>query len=799
MIIQKSKRSNKQIVKRILTVLLCVSLLFSAGTAYTWAEHDNQARLISVEGDVRMFRAGGARFFDAYAGMRLMEGDQLITRQGATARIEIDDGRWITLTQNTRVYLSELRGRGDTLQSVLRLQAGGVASRIDTELAPTARFEISTPRAVMRARGTEFFTSFIGGETDIRVITGEVGVTASLYSPSSPQPPPPPPPPAPEAPPSPPARPVRPPAPPPPPPGAPEPPGRSVHFTIEGMQQARFTENSPPEEFLVPPAPLSLDGLDIVFIDRVREIAQGMPDLIPESIRQSIPGARQQAEQRAADEEGQEQQGQDEFSQAENPAEVYRQLDGSRPTTDTTFSPPPPSPTFRDRDRDADYTAPTERTRTYVLDVYPQNSSYGTVTGSGRYEAGERVTLTAVAVPGKLFQGWDSSMGNFSQNPLFITMPSRHVGFTALFRNDIRRLQGTAKLTGDPYIEETLTVNLTITLPPLFVDENALYYSWYRDGVLIPNAQHPYYLLTSDDVRKSIHARISSGGELSYGHIDTPPVTIGKTPSFQTPGPLSQFGLSVTETSIHLASISEYEYKLMQGSTLIRNWQPTGDFTGLEANTEYQIYGRYKETSYYEASVETAALSATTSKPTVVGWVDFGAVNITYGTLLGDVLDTVLPSTVTIRDSVNGTHECAVMWEIADYNETLPGSKVATGRVTLPVDVLKSDGEPYNITKAVTVKNPYLISAVVGGITEAFVPSGTSESDAISNLADKVHLSLINQDTYEVNISWEIPGYDPTVTGIYPAVGTYALPAGVEPFLDGRKLIVMGTVEVLVP
>ncbi|OEF96860.1 FecR domain-containing protein [Desulfuribacillus alkaliarsenatis] len=342
------------------TIILCLSLLLPIG-GITEASVTN-ARVISIDGDVQVMRGGGDKPFSAFVNMRLMEGDRIITGRGASARVEIDNERTITLSENTRIYLSELRGVSDTQQSSIALQAGGVASSVKSAVTSSSRFEIRTPTAVMGVRGTEFFTSYRDGEVDVRVVTGSVNVAASLSG-GTPTPPARPPvvalPPVlnPEiaggdviSPPVAPPRPIRPPAPPPPhpEPGAPDGTGmpeRTVSFVVEAMQQVRFTEHTPPEQLLAPPEPFDLVGLDVIFIDRVAEIATETPEVIPEGIRQVIPEARQQAEERAQQQAQRQDIAPDELAELLRTREQQAELLNQRmvaPRSPSTVAPPPP-------------------------------------------------------------------------------------------------------------------------------------------------------------------------------------------------------------------------------------------------------------------------------------------------------------------------------------------------------------------------------------------------------------------------------------------------------------------------
>ena len=167
-------------LKKSLALFLCIALLLTSGAGAAFASTKVSAKILSLDGDVQVVRSGGEKPFAAFVNMRLTEGDQVITGTKGWAEIQMDDEVVITLAENTRIYLSELRGSGGAQQSSIGLQAGGVGSSVNKKLEENSRFEIKTPTAVMGVRGTEFFTQYFSGNVDVRVVDGFVEVTVGL-------------------------------------------------------------------------------------------------------------------------------------------------------------------------------------------------------------------------------------------------------------------------------------------------------------------------------------------------------------------------------------------------------------------------------------------------------------------------------------------------------------------------------------------------------------------------------------------------------------------------------------------
>lgn len=251
-------------LKKSLALFLCLAIFLSGGAGAAFASVKISAKLISMEGDVQVIRAGGEKPFKAFVNMRLTEGDRIITGSNGTAKVQMEDDVIITLAENTRIYLSELRGSQGAQQSSINLQSGAVGSSVGKKLTDNSRFEIKTPTAVMGVRGTEFFTQYYNGNVDVRVVNGIVevfvGITAT---------------------------------------GGVAGPGatalQSYSFPVSSLQQVNFGQGAPLSQLQQPPQPLALIGLPQPFLDRIQDINQQTPGVIPQDIINTIDQAIESA------------------------------------------------------------------------------------------------------------------------------------------------------------------------------------------------------------------------------------------------------------------------------------------------------------------------------------------------------------------------------------------------------------------------------------------------------------------------------------------------------------------------
>ena len=271
--------------KKSLALFLCIALLLTSGAGAAFASAKVSAKILSIEGDVQVVRAGGEKPFAAFVNMRLAEGDRVITGTNGRAEIQMDDEVIITLVENTRIYLSELRGSGGAQQSSIGLQAGGVGSSVGKKLEENSRFEIKTPTAVMGVRGTEFFTQYFSGNVDVRVVDGFVEVTVGLtesgqvgsgsnWSGTGS--------------------------------GSGDPSlagAETFTFQLGPLEQVLFAEGAQGSQLQGQIADLTLQGLPEKFIERIQEIEKDQPGKIPESLLETIGEAIQEALDRLREQE----------------------------------------------------------------------------------------------------------------------------------------------------------------------------------------------------------------------------------------------------------------------------------------------------------------------------------------------------------------------------------------------------------------------------------------------------------------------------------------------------------------
>lgn len=108
---------------------------------------------------------------------RLVSGDELSTLATTEAKLVLDSGAVVQLSSGTRLRLSHVGTRPESIHLAL----GRVFVRVP-HLGPSGRFVVSTPDASVTVHGTAFTVEVSNGATRVTVTEGEVGVRSDSDS-----------------------------------------------------------------------------------------------------------------------------------------------------------------------------------------------------------------------------------------------------------------------------------------------------------------------------------------------------------------------------------------------------------------------------------------------------------------------------------------------------------------------------------------------------------------------------------------------------------------------------------------
>ncbi len=208
-------------------------------------------------------------------------------------------------------------------------------------------------------------------------------------------------------------------------------------------------------------------------------------------------------------------------------------------------------------------------------------------------------------------------------------------------------IEGKPSIMGDPTVGNTLFVSKTEILPY----DASVAYQWYANGSAINGATDSRYTLKAEDLGKEITVK-AHGTFLYSGTVTSDVKTVVKP--MRTTEAATPVLDSVTADSLTVVARDGFEYSL-DGE----NWQATGTFTGLTANTVYTVYERAAEHDTKTAGAVSDALIIVTDA---------------YGTIKGDVngsgkLDTVDATWVLEQGLKFADMKNETMLNLADFND----------------------------------------------------------------------------------------------------------------------------------
>jgi len=156
-------RANPQGLARLVSALLVGAIFTFLATVPALAQtRQEQAELKNVVGEVEVLRRGTTSWQLASTGMLLSAGDEVRAAQDSGAELAMGDGSVVMVFARSRLQVRQLTtdGATQTRTSFFHLVVGAVryiVAKPAVTLVGTRQnvFSISTPTAVMAARGTD--------------------------------------------------------------------------------------------------------------------------------------------------------------------------------------------------------------------------------------------------------------------------------------------------------------------------------------------------------------------------------------------------------------------------------------------------------------------------------------------------------------------------------------------------------------------------------------------------------------------------------------------------------------------
>ena len=165
---QKGAIMKPQRLTRLVFALLVGAIFTLLATIPALAQtRQEQAELKTVVGEVEVLRRGTTTWQAASVGMLLSTGDEIRAAQDSGAELAMTDGSVVMVFARSRLQIRQLTTEAATRTSFFHLVVGVVryiVAKPAVTLVGTRQnvnvFSISTPTAVMAARGTDGIISY---------------------------------------------------------------------------------------------------------------------------------------------------------------------------------------------------------------------------------------------------------------------------------------------------------------------------------------------------------------------------------------------------------------------------------------------------------------------------------------------------------------------------------------------------------------------------------------------------------------------------------------------------------------
>ena len=162
--------------------IVMMALLFLAviasGCGKKKVEAYRNIKVMSINGSATVERASVGTL-DAYADMKLENGDRLSVDGSSSLTLSMDDDKYAMLEPGSSLTL-EADGTKENSRTVIHLEAGAVMNYLSQKLNEGSSYEVTVPNSTMAVRGTVFRVAIAYDEngesyTTVQVFEGIVG------------------------------------------------------------------------------------------------------------------------------------------------------------------------------------------------------------------------------------------------------------------------------------------------------------------------------------------------------------------------------------------------------------------------------------------------------------------------------------------------------------------------------------------------------------------------------------------------------------------------------------------------
>ncbi len=167
-------------IKKIISIalIICISL---SNVVITYGA-TSVAKVTSVEGTVKVKRAGSSKEFSAFENMTLSKGDTVKTGKDGSIKITTNDVNTISAGKNTSFTITKLSKANDAPENTYVVNYGTVYNEVNKKGFKKDSYKVKTSNTVMGVRGTVFAVTkeldSTGTENiDLNTLSGVVAVS----------------------------------------------------------------------------------------------------------------------------------------------------------------------------------------------------------------------------------------------------------------------------------------------------------------------------------------------------------------------------------------------------------------------------------------------------------------------------------------------------------------------------------------------------------------------------------------------------------------------------------------------
>lgn len=162
----------------IVMMALLLLAVIASGCGKKKEEAYRNIKVMSINGSATVERASVGTL-DAYADMKLENGDRLSVDGSSSLTLSMDDDKYAMLEPGSSLTL-EADGTKENSRTVIHLEAGAVMNYLSQKLNEGSSYEVTVPNSTMAVRGTVFRVAIVYDEngdsyTTVQVFEGIVG------------------------------------------------------------------------------------------------------------------------------------------------------------------------------------------------------------------------------------------------------------------------------------------------------------------------------------------------------------------------------------------------------------------------------------------------------------------------------------------------------------------------------------------------------------------------------------------------------------------------------------------------